>query len=101
MLTMRLVCSRVSRYVARYLQPRQKEWNKATENRVAALSSMLSSMKSIKMLGLETYISARVRKLRFAELLAALEVRWMMVYYNASGMSPYFVICAVVSTDMN
>ncbi|KAI1405376.1 putative ABC transporter [Hypoxylon fuscum] len=79
------LCSCVSRYVARYLRPRQKNWNNATENRVAALSSMLSSMKVIKMLGFQDHVSDRIQQLRQVELLAASKVRWMMVYYNASA----------------
>ncbi|KAI5920739.1 putative ABC transporter [Camillea tinctor] len=79
------LCSRVSRYVAKHLQSRQRAWNNATENRVAALSAVLSSMKIIKMVGFQNYASNRVRQLRDAELSAASKVRWMMVYYNASA----------------
>ncbi|KAI1763558.1 putative ABC transporter [Hypoxylon sp. FL1150] len=78
-------CSRVSHYVAKFLKSRQKDWNDATQYRVAALSSMLGSMKMIKMLGFQSYVSIRVRQLRLAELSAASKVRWMMVYYNASA----------------
>lgn len=79
------VCSRVSRYVAKHLQPRQKAWNNATQSRVAATSSMLSSMKTIKMLGLQQYLTNRILDLRMQELSKAARLRWMMVYYNASG----------------
>ncbi|KAF8851871.1 putative ABC transporter [Acephala macrosclerotiorum] len=79
------LCSRVSRYVAKNLQPRQKAWNSATQSRVAATSSMLSSMKTIKMLGFQTYLSTRIRELREQELYAASKLRWMNVYYNASA----------------
>jgi hypothetical protein len=81
------VCSHVSRYVAKQLEPRQKAWNNATQARVAATSSMLSSMKTIKMLGFQDHLVHLIQKLRREELLAASKLRWIMVYYNASGSS--------------
>jgi len=80
-----IVCSRVSRYVAKNLQPRQKNWNIATQTRIGATSSMIGSMKVVKMLGLQRYLASRTQKLRAEELEVASKVRWMMVYYNASG----------------
>ncbi|AEO64833.1 uncharacterized protein THITE_2142635 [Thermothielavioides terrestris NRRL 8126] len=79
------LCSRVSRYVAKHLQPGQKAWNTATEHRVAATSSMLSSIKAIKMLGLQRCMANCTRLLREQELKTASKVRWIMVYYNASA----------------
>ncbi|KAH8684429.1 putative ABC transporter [Tricladium varicosporioides] len=79
------LCSYMSRFVARQLQPRQKAWNNATQSRVAATSSMLSSMKIIKMLGFKNYITQRITELRNEELSAASKLRWIMVYYNASA----------------
>ncbi len=81
------VCSRMSRFVAKHLQPAQKTWNTATQRRVAATSSMLGSMKVIKMLGLQNCVANRTRHLREEEMEAASRVRWIMVYYNASGLS--------------
>jgi hypothetical protein len=46
---------------------------------------MLSSMKTVKMLGLQDHIADRVTQLRQAELFAASRVRWLMIYHNASG----------------
>ena len=83
------VCSRMSRYVAKHLQPSQKAWNIATQHRVAATSSMLSSMKVIKMLGLQDRVANRTRHLREEEMETASRVRWIMVYYNASGLSQF------------
>jgi ATP-binding cassette subfamily C (CFTR/MRP) protein 1 len=81
------VCSRVSRYVANHLQSRQKAWNNATQSRVAATSTMLSSIKTIKMLGLQQHLTDHILELRRQELSVAAKLRWMMVYYNASGQS--------------
>ncbi|KAH8803106.1 putative ABC transporter [Xylogone sp. PMI_703] len=77
--------SRVSRYVAQNLQSRQKNWNLATQTRIGATSSMISSMKAVKMLGLQRYLSNQIQNLRAEELEAASKVRWMTVYYNASA----------------
>jgi hypothetical protein len=46
---------------------------------------MLGSMKIVKMLGLQHFIASRTHQLREKELSTASNVRWMMVYYNASG----------------
>ncbi len=75
----------MSRYVAQHLHPGQKAWNEAIQQRVAATSSMLSSMKAIKMMGLQHCLANITRKLREEELRMASRVRWIMVYYNASG----------------
>lgn len=58
----------------------------ATQKRLAVTTSMLSSMKSLKMLGAATHTESLVQDLRLQELNAAKKVRWMMVAYNASGM---------------
>ncbi|KAK0708156.1 putative ABC transporter [Lasiosphaeris hirsuta] len=78
-------CSRVSRYVAKNLQSRQKAWNEATQRRVAAISAMIGSMKVVKMLGFQRHLADRAQALREEELKVASRVRWMMVYYNASA----------------
>jgi len=75
----------MSRFVAKRLQPGQKAWNNATQDRIAATSSMLKAMKIIKMLGIQHHLSRRIQKLREVELQTAAKLRWVMVYYNASG----------------
>jgi hypothetical protein len=77
----------MSRYLAKNLQSKQKAWNVATQNRIAMTTSMLASMKSLKMLGVTAYTESLIQNLRLRELDMASKVRWMMVAYNASGMS--------------
>ena len=84
------VCSYMSRFVAKNLQPRQKAWNHATQRRIAAISSMLSTMKVVKMLGYQSSLTSRIQELREEELWAASRLRWVTVYYNMSGM-PYIL----------
>lgn len=81
------VCSRVSQYLARNLQGKQRDWNVATQERLAVTTSMLTSIKSIKMLGVTPYTESLINSLRLQELRMAKKVRWMMVAYNASGAS--------------
>ena len=76
----------MSRFVAKHLQPHQKAWNKATQDRIAATTSVLRDMKVIKMLGLQDNLSLRLQALRDFELGTAAKLRWVMVYYNASGV---------------
>lgn len=85
---MKTVASRVSRYVALNLRSRQKGWTGATQARIAVISGMLASMKSIKTLGLTEAISGLVQRRRDYEIAQAQRIRWMMVAYNASGTSP-------------
>jgi ATP-binding cassette subfamily C (CFTR/MRP) protein 1 len=77
----------MSRFVAKHLQPRQKAWNTATQSRIAATSSFISAMKVVKMIGLQDNLTHRIQKLREEELWVASKLRWIMVYYNASGSS--------------
>ncbi|KAK9424055.1 putative ABC transporter [Seiridium unicorne] len=98
------LCSHMSRFVAKHLQPGQKAWNNATQDRIAALSSALQLMKVIKMLGFQDFLSHRIQNLREFELQTASKLRWVMVYYNASAnalglFSPAItlVIFAVIS----
>ncbi|KAM0312609.1 hypothetical protein ACHAO8_006140 [Botrytis cinerea] len=79
------LCSHMSRFVAKNLRPRQKAWNVATQNRIGATSSFISSMKIIKMIGLQHNLTRRVQQLRKEELWVASKLRWVMVYYNASA----------------
>lgn len=79
------VCSRMSRYVAMTLRPAQGKWNKATQQRITMINSMLGFMKNIKMLGLQRSMADHVEDLRDQEMQAAAGVRWLSVAYNASG----------------
>ncbi len=76
----------MSRYVAVHLKDRQTAWNVATQQRIAATSSMLGGIKNIKMVGLQGALYDRIMGLRQHELDNAMKVRWINVAYNASGM---------------
>ncbi|SCV28572.1 related to multidrug resistance protein [Fusarium fujikuroi] len=78
-------CSKMSRYLARNLQSKQKAWNEATQRRISLTASAISSMKVMKMLGTSRQTEVLIQKLRAQELEMAKKVRWMMVAYNASA----------------
>ncbi|KAH7034680.1 ABC transporter-like protein [Microdochium trichocladiopsis] len=84
-LVMIFVCSRVSQFVARTLRAKQGSWNAATQDRISLTSSMISNIKSIKMLGMQSSMVQYIEKSRLHELKMASKVRWLMVAYNASA----------------
>ncbi|OAR05734.1 hypothetical protein LLEC1_03461 [Akanthomyces lecanii] len=78
-------CSRVSKFVAKNIGRRQKNWNEATERRIGALGSILGSMKSVKALGITDAMLCYVANLRKDELARAGEKRFMDCQYNSSA----------------
>ncbi|KAM0668326.1 hypothetical protein ACQRIU_001888 [Beauveria bassiana] len=80
-----LFCSQVSRFVAKNIGRRQRNWNEATERRMTALGPILGSMKSVKALGITEALLSYVADLRKDELLRAGEKRFMDCQYNSSA----------------
>ncbi|KAJ5633517.1 ATP-binding cassette transporter [Penicillium herquei] len=78
-------CSRMSVYVANNLEGKQKDWNLATQRRIATITSSLSGIKSLKMLGMEEAIQTQISWLRNQELQTSKGMRWILVAYNASA----------------
>lgn len=76
----------MSAYVAKHLEPRQKEWNTATQARIATTTSVLSGIKSLKMMGIEDAMQSLISQLREKELRLSERLRRILVAYNASGM---------------
>lgn len=81
----------MSLYVAKTLKPAQGKWNKATQQRISVINSVLGCVKNIKMLGLQQSVTSHVEELRDQEMNAAAGVRWLSVAYNASGESEHFI----------
>ncbi|KAI2990210.1 hypothetical protein CBS147343_5175 [Aspergillus niger] len=80
-------CSRMSAYVAKHLEGRQKDWNVATQARISAITSVLGGIKSLKMMGMEDVGQSRISQLREKELRLSERLRWILVAYNASANS--------------
>ena len=75
----------MSAYVAKHLQSRQRDWNVATQKRMAMTTSLLGFAKSIKMLGMANQIASKLQGLREHEIGMSKRLRWLKVAYNASG----------------
>ncbi|KAK1564091.1 P-loop containing nucleoside triphosphate hydrolase protein [Colletotrichum navitas] len=84
-ITLIFFCTRMTRYLAKNLQSMQKNWNVATQARLSTITSLITSMKGLKMLGFTPYAETLVNNLRREELDMAKKVRWMMVAHNASA----------------
>ncbi|PYH65026.1 ATP-binding cassette transporter [Aspergillus vadensis CBS 113365] len=80
-------CSRMSAYVAKHLEPRQKEWNTATQERISTTTSVLGDIKSLKMMGMVDATQCCISQLREKELRLSERLRWILVAYNASANS--------------
>jgi hypothetical protein len=87
----------MSRYLARNLQDKNKDWNHATQERLALVVSTLKSMKTLRMLGFTSYMESMIAQQRLREIDMASKVRWMMVAYNASGMVPSPVPAKIIA----
>ncbi|KAJ5248923.1 hypothetical protein N7468_000374 [Penicillium chermesinum] len=71
--TMAIIC------LARYMGYAQKIWMEKIQTRVSVTSSMLGSMKSVKMLGLSDWLAGIVQNLRITELNEAKLFRRLLV----------------------
>ncbi|WPH03196.1 atp-binding cassette [Acrodontium crateriforme] len=78
-------CSRMSRYVATNLRPKQLAWNAATQRRLTITSSALTSIKSLKAIGAARAVIYDITKARKDEIDRSKEHRWIMVAFNSSA----------------
>lgn len=81
-----LVCTLCTSYISKLLPSRQKKWNQAVQDRVALTSKMLSSMKTVKMMGFSNYIETTLQAARMAELATSAGFRRCMSVVNTLGM---------------
>lgn len=63
----------MSRYLAKNLNGKQKDWTVATQKRIAMTISILASIKSLKRLGITSYTESLVHNLRVQELSGAVD----------------------------
>lgn len=74
------MCVLASVYVSKLIGPRQKLWINAIQRRVGLTSSMLSSMKSVKMLGYSNILFNILQTKRVEELDISKNFRLMSVW---------------------
>jgi hypothetical protein len=71
---------------------RQAMWLEAIERRISATSSMLGSIKGIKMLGLQSFLMKFVHNMRIDELRISKRFRKLLVWNMAFGKSLYRLV---------
>lgn len=86
-LTAVLVCTGTAIWLSRRMGKRQATWNKATQERIAATSTILQAMKSIKVMGFAEYVSLDIRRLRDSEIYKSKLFRRLTVFINLLGVS--------------
>ena len=64
---------------------RQNIWAAAVQKRIAVTSSILGSMRSVKMMGLEHEMTATIQAQRMRELDMQVSYRWLIVWLNIMG----------------
>ncbi|KAH8912445.1 putative ATP-binding cassette transporter [Coniochaeta sp. PMI_546] len=78
-LAIALVCTAASTYVGKGLVAQQGRWMSATQKRIGATSSMLSSLKAIKVMGLNHSVGKSIEKLRELEFSASKMFRQLLI----------------------
>lgn len=82
-----IICSRISTQVGKHVGKRQKAWLGAQQKRIGMTSSMLGSMKSLKMMGLANTVERSIQEQRVIEIGLSKGFRWMVVTLNMIGES--------------
>ncbi|KHO00193.1 ABC transporter, transmembrane domain, type 1 [Metarhizium album ARSEF 1941] len=67
--------------------PARVKWNKAIQERVGSVSTMLSQIKGVKMMGLTNFFHDSLQALRIHELKLSIRFRWIMVQLNSLAMA--------------
>ena len=79
-----------------FIMSRQAMWLEAIERRISATSTMLASMKGIKMSGLKDTLLATMQKLRVEELEISKRFRKLIIWNMVFGM--FFPFLSFIST---
>lgn len=80
------VCTVATSCISKMLPSRQKAWNQEVQKRVALTSTMLSNMKTAKMMGLSQHIATTLQTARMIELAASAGFRRCMAMVNTIGI---------------
>ncbi|KAE9991950.1 hypothetical protein EG327_010517 [Venturia inaequalis] len=83
-----ILCFAIQTQLSRKMGPSQAAWVKAVGRRVGVTSSILRSMKSVKLAGLATSMGELLQAERVHELKMALKFRWLMVITQAFSTMP-------------
>ncbi|VUC23924.1 unnamed protein product [Clonostachys rosea] len=77
--------------IASEMKPRQKIWLEAVQRRIATTTTMLSDMKSIKMMGLAPFFCVEVQKQRAEEVGKMASFQWRLVWQNVVQNIPWIM----------
>ncbi|PYI07463.1 P-loop containing nucleoside triphosphate hydrolase protein [Aspergillus sclerotiicarbonarius CBS 121057] len=78
----------LSYIVAARSPPRQRIWNQAVQERIATTASVLGSIRSIKLLGVSSFVTRRICDLRNTELDRAQGARMLLMWRNVVANIP-------------
>ena len=81
-----VTCFLLQGYVASFAGPRQAVWVQAVQRRVGQTSSILRSMKSVKLAGLADSMIELLQSERIRELNLGSKFRWIIIWQNAISM---------------
>lgn len=66
---------------------KQKAWSQATQKRIAMTSSMLGSVKSLKMMGLSETVENSIQEQRREEIRVSNDLRWLITLFSIAANS--------------
>jgi ATP-binding cassette subfamily C (CFTR/MRP) protein 1 len=92
-----LICFGGQSFVSKFMPAKQRIWLQAIGRRVKFTSSLLRSMKSVKLAGLVDMTSNFLQNERVRELNLACRARWYTVWQNIVGELPKYksALCSI------
>ncbi|RJE27115.1 ABC transporter transmembrane region [Aspergillus sclerotialis] len=82
------ICTLANSQLSKLITGRQKVWNAAVQKRIAVISSMLGSMKSMKIMGMTQMVYNSVQEHRLKEIQLAMGYRWLSLWTNTIASVP-------------
>ncbi|OCK85970.1 putative multidrug resistance protein [Lepidopterella palustris CBS 459.81] len=83
-----IICAAINTRATKYSSNQQKIWTASVQTRIALTASLLSSMKSVKMMGLASLMSNNIHDQRVKEMKSANGYRWLVILTNTVGSTP-------------
>ncbi|OCK89464.1 putative multidrug resistance protein [Cenococcum geophilum 1.58] len=83
-----IICAAINTRAAKHSSNQQKIWAASLQTRIASTASLLSSMKSVKMMGLAGLMSNSIQDQRVKEMKSANGYRWLVILTNTIGYTP-------------
>jgi hypothetical protein len=87
-----ILCFGGQTLVSKLIPAKQKVWMEAIGRRIKFTSSLLRSMKSVKLAGLVELTGNFLQNERVRELKLASKARWLMVWQNVVGKRSQFML---------